>query len=127
MKALNTLVAAAALLTSVAATAQTTTTAQTRVDRSDAFGEFVYDSLGATPKLQLKAAPKADAKVAAEKDKAAVAKQDANQPRKPPNALRAPKWRAATSWRSTELSRHPELGARDLDSRRTEIPRWRSV
>ena len=77
MKALKTLVTAAALLASVAASAQTITNAQTRVARDDAFGEFVYDSLGATPKIQLKAAPKVDAKVTA--DKAEVAKQDAKQ------------------------------------------------
>jgi len=75
MKALKSLVTAAALLASVAASAQTITNAQTRVARDDAFGEFVYDSLGATPRIQLKAAPKVDAKVSAEK--AAVAKQDA--------------------------------------------------
>ena len=82
MKALKTLVTAAALLASVAASAQTITNAQTRVTRDDAFGEFVYDSLGATPRIQLKAAHKVDAttvdaKVSAEK--AAVAKQDAKQ------------------------------------------------
>jgi hypothetical protein len=80
MKALKTLVAAsvatAALLTSVAAAAQTTTPASNRVARDDAFGEFIYDALGATPKVQVKTPVKADSKVV-EKDKAAVAKQDA--------------------------------------------------
>jgi hypothetical protein len=74
MNALKTLVAAAALLTTVAATAQTTTTTQSRVARDDAFGEFVYDSLGATPKIQLKAAPRADAKLEAKDTKVTVEK-----------------------------------------------------
>ena len=80
MKALKTLVAAsvatAALLTTVAAAAQTTVPASNRAAREDAFGEFIYDTLGATPKIQVKTPLKADAKVV-EKDKAAVAKQDA--------------------------------------------------
>ena len=80
MKTLKTLVAAsvtaAALFTTLGAAAQSSNPANARAERDAVFGEFIYDSLGATPKLQVKAAPKADAKVAAEKDKAVAAKQD---------------------------------------------------
>ena len=71
MKAIKSLVAAAALLTTLTATAQTTLpAAEVRAARDDAFSEFVYDALGATPKIQFR---KVDAKAASSEDKAAVA------------------------------------------------------
>jgi hypothetical protein len=80
MKALKTLVAATALLTTLAATAQTTDTAN-RPARDDSYGAFVYDALGATPTIRLKAKPTAEAKANAEKDKAAVARRKAEEER----------------------------------------------
>jgi hypothetical protein len=74
MKAIKSLVAAAALITTFAATAQTTLpTSEVRATRDDVFSEFVYDALGATPKIQFRFASKADAKAVSSEDKAAVA------------------------------------------------------
>src|SRR4030095_16954012 len=82
MKAIKSLVAATALLTTLASTAQTVSPASNaRTARDEVFSEFVYDALGATPKIQLKATPKAEATedkaVLAQKD--AAAKQDAKE------------------------------------------------
>jgi septal ring-binding cell division protein DamX len=78
MKAIKSLVAATALLTTLAATAQTVSPASNaRAARDEVFSEFVYDALGATPKIQLKATPKTEAKAAATEDKAVLAQKDA--------------------------------------------------